>query len=368
MAVGTIHGFARRLLRDHALEAGIDPDAEILDEQEASLRRTEAARATVLAAIDAGRAETQRLVATYGVGGLRPGLADAIANVMRERATLGDTEPFRHAPDATAEALALRSALLDSADALLEAAPEVATASGKRAMERLRDARARFRVNPREWPAIAPLGPAELAAAEELAAILRGWRAGKSDSGRARALKSDLALACERFAPVAAEAMALPQLREVCALVTAAEERHRAGKRRDRVLDFDDLLVRMRDLLRAPGGTRDELRRRFRAVLVDEYQDVNRVQQEILDLLTGEEQAAAGEPAPRPLLVAVGDLKQSIYRFRGADVSVFRGVVERFRGGRVEGRVLHLVENHRSSPAILELVNTVFSRCMQPPA
>jgi ATP-dependent exoDNAse (exonuclease V) beta subunit len=95
---------------------------------------------------------------------------------------------------------------------------------------------------------------------------------------------------------------------------------------------------------------------------VDEYQDVNPVQQAIFDLV-----AAEGRPASGPLLVAVGDRKQSIYGFRGADVAVFQDLLRRFRAAP-GARVLDLATNHRSSPPVLEVVNAVFARCMQPPA
>ncbi|HEY6098791.1 MAG TPA: 3'-5' exonuclease, partial [Anaeromyxobacter sp.] len=87
-------------------------------------------------------------------------------------------------------------------------------------------------------------------------------------------------------------------------------------------------------------------------------QDVNPLQQRIFELLAG-----PGTPAG-PLLVAVGDLKQSIYRFRGADVSVFARLVRSFGAGA--GRVLHLSRNHRSAPALLDLVNEVSSRSFRP--
>ncbi len=148
-----------------------------------------------------------------------------------------------------------------------------------------------------------------------------------------------------------------------------AEARYAARKRAERVVDFDDLLVLARDLLARDGALRAELRRRFRAVLVDEYQDVNALQQQLLDLLAAPGEAGAGGDAAGgavPILVAVGDLKQSIYRFRGADVAVFARLVRRLGAG--EGRVLHLSENHRSAPAVLDLVNEVSARAMVPPA
>jgi ATP-dependent exoDNAse (exonuclease V) beta subunit len=140
-------------------------------------------------------------------------------------------------------------------------------------------------------------------------------------------------------------------------------------------VDFDDLLVLARDLLREDALLRAELRGRLRALLVDEYQDVNPVQQEVFGLLAGGAAEASGgtqpPPAPvppggvGPVLVAVGDLKQSIYRFRGADVAVFARLLRGFDAGA--GRVLHLSDNHRSAPAVLELVNAVFERAFRPP-
>jgi ATP-dependent exoDNAse (exonuclease V) beta subunit len=86
------------------------------------------------------------------------------------------------------------------------------------------------------------------------------------------------------------------------------------------------------------------------------------VQQAIFELLTAPSQ---GLP-DGPIAVAVGDLKQSIYGFRGADVGVFAGVVERLGAGA--GRVLHLTDNHRSAPAVVELVNRLSTAALQPPA
>ncbi len=356
MAIGTIHGFARRLLREHALEAGLDPNLEVLDEETSRAWRREAARGAVVEALDAGRPEARVLAAAHGAGGRLAGLADVVAEIARERATHGETQPIRPAPDAFEEAVAARAEARLAAEALLARRGEVRTASGVQAMGRLADAVARL--EELDWGG--PLRAETLGRAADLAIAARGWRVGRSDGDGARALKDDLVRCWEAFRLLAAEALAAPQKQELCALVAQAEARYAARKLAARALDFDDLLVRARDLLQADVGLRAELRGRLRALLVDEYQDVNGVQQEIFELLAGE-----GGDFPSPVLVAVGDLKQSIYLFRGADVAVFSGVIDRFAGGP-PARVLHLALNHRSSPAVLELVNEVFSRCMQP--
>ena len=367
MAIGTIHGFAGRLLREHALEAGLDPEFEVLDEETSHAWLREAARAALVAALDAGRPDAQLLAAAHGTGGRRAGLADVVADVVRARSTNGDPEPIRPAPDRPEAALEARAQAFGAAEALLQLRSAAPTGSGARALELL--AEAAGRIDPADRAG--PLRPEALERVAALADAVRGWRLGAA-SDEMRDRKRDLVVACEAFQASAAEVLASPQTREMCALVADAEARYREHKRRERALDFDDLLIRARDLLRANAGLRAELRARLRALLVDEYQDVNSVQQEIFELLAGERE---GEPGP--WLVAVGDLKQSIYRFRGADVAVFRGVIERFARpggedraaspeGRAAPRVVHLAQNHRSSPDVLDVVNEVFARCMQP--
>lgn len=116
-------------------------------------------------------------------------------------------------------------------------------------------------------------------------------------------------------------------------------------------VDFDRMIVATRDLLRDDPGVRRTLRRRVRALVVDEFQDVDPVQREIAYLLGGVDDAAPD--ATR--LMLVGDPKQSIYRFRRADVSVWNEVQHAFEDqGR--GRVVSLAENFRSVAPVLAFV------------
>jgi ATP-dependent helicase/nuclease subunit A len=117
------------------------------------------------------------------------------------------------------------------------------------------------------------------------------------------------------------------------------------------LLDFLDLLLKARDALRDRESLRRYFRERFRALIIDEFQDTDPVQVQIAALLAGE--VAGG-------LVVVGDAKQSIYRFRRAEVALFRRLSEEARGKRGSA-VLHLTQNFRSRPSILRFVNRVFS-------
>jgi ATP-dependent helicase/nuclease subunit A len=126
--------------------------------------------------------------------------------------------------------------------------------------------------------------------------------------------------------------------------------RYEEKKRQAGVLDFVDLLVRARDALRDRESVRAHARERFRYVLIDEFQDTDPLQVEIAELLAG------GAPGR---LVVVGDAKQSIYRFRRADVALFARLAAQART-RPGHAVLRLRQNFRSRSAVLAFVNRAF--------
>jgi ATP-dependent helicase/nuclease subunit A len=140
--------------------------------------------------------------------------------------------------------------------------------------------------------------------------------------------------------------------------ITAAA--FRAKKRFLNALDFDDLLLGTRDLLKEHPEIRDHYQRHFDVLLIDEFQDTDEVQAEIITLLA-EDRESPGLLAPGKLMI-VGDPKQSIYRFRRARVTVFFRMLGRIveEGGIVE----HLQENHRSAPPIAEFSNRLSEMMM----
>lgn len=117
-------------------------------------------------------------------------------------------------------------------------------------------------------------------------------------------------------------------------------------------LDFDRMIVWTRDLLKHDEAVRRTLQRRIRTLIVDEFQDVDPAQREIAYLLGAPEE---GRPDTTRLML-VGDPKQSIYRFRRADVTVWRGVEEDFEGRKL-GQLVTLEENFRSVPGIVGFVD-----------
>jgi ATP-dependent exoDNAse (exonuclease V) beta subunit len=146
----------------------------------------------------------------------------------------------------------------------------------------------------------------------------------------------------------------LPHVERFVARYT--RERRQAGK-----ADFDDLLFWARDLLRDSEAARRYFRRRFRAVLIDEFQDTDPVQAELALLLTSDEEPGEDwrklKPAPGRLTV-VGDPKQSIYRFRRADI----GVYDLVQSGALADRQERISTNFRSNPQLLAALNAAFDR------
>lgn len=148
--------------------------------------------------------------------------------------------------------------------------------------------------------------------------------------------------------PVAAVlAEEYPWFEGLAEAVEALRRAYEARKLADRVMDFDDLLVLWHRLLRDHADVRELYQRRFQFVLVDEYQDTNKLQAEIIDLLA----------ARHHNIMAVGDDAQSIYSWRGAD---FRNILDFPR--RHPTAVVYKIEtNYRSTPEILALANAAIA-------
>jgi len=124
-------------------------------------------------------------------------------------------------------------------------------------------------------------------------------------------------------------------------------------------LDFDDLIMTTVHLLEAFPDVRERYRRRFRHVLVDEYQDTNHAQYALVRQLCGVGEASSEAPVvDPPELMVVGDSDQSIYAFRGADIRNILGFESDFPGART----ILLEQNYRSTQTILSAANAVITK------
>jgi ATP-dependent helicase/nuclease subunit A len=364
--ISTIHAFCAALLRQNAVEAGLDPRFDVLEEVLSVNLEAEALNSCLqrlLTAQTEPGEDLRQLVLLYG---WRP-VVEAVRHLLRSRdetrwrSWLG--APAAQAADQWREygrqellprhiahllsarppvtrclGLLRRSpaplgVMADNVRRLLEELPRLAEAPDlAAAVTEFHELAKVGAIGKKAWPDPVVYEPIK-AAFEKLRAELKSWNLACFEA-TAEALQEAVAVG-RRLLRVAGEAVAV----------------YRERKRAHGVVDFQDLLTSTRDLLRDHPAVCARLRQRYRFLLIDELQDTDPVQMELVDLLCG-----PGLTAGK--LFAVGDANQSIYRFRGADVHLFQGLRKQMTD---EGRQ-ELTRNYRSQPAILQFANALF-RC-----
>jgi ATP-dependent helicase/nuclease subunit A len=133
-------------------------------------------------------------------------------------------------------------------------------------------------------------------------------------------------------------------------LLARVDRCYAALKQESGLLDFTDQQLLARDLLRGYPDLAAEVRQGIRYLLVDEFQDTNSLQMELVNLLTGDDYRDGR-------LMVVGDVKQSIYRFRGAEADLLRTLAQQFR--EKQGKLISLTQNYRSNHMIIKFVNQI---------
>ena len=361
--IGTIHSFCARVLRTQPLAAGLDPRFDVLDEPAA----TRIAATAFEDALNAwGRsAAAIDLAASYG-----PALRDLVLGAYASLRARGHARPRlaipgeKPPPDPAALLAAAEAALAD----LKLAGAGVRVCAARDALEACRALLApRASGTPSPGAAATPgpgsAGPPSLAAAGTPSPVSGGASASAGAAPRVpfpgelgaaelkRGAKALESAACEAYRDAWAayraacgEHHARSALQLIDRLLDRFGELYEAAKAARAAVDFEDLELRTRDLLVDPA-TRRRWAERFSLIMVDEFQDTNGVQLEILEALE------------RDNLFAVGDEFQSIYRFRHADVGIFRGRAETLGADRVRG----LAVNFRSREELLDVLNAAFS-------
>jgi ATP-dependent helicase/nuclease subunit A len=307
--ISTIHGFCLRLLKSHPFAAGLDPRFRVLDESQARVLRGEAFASELASFCAPEQPERLQLLATYGASGLRRMLTQVY-------------ETLRSAGRELVLELGERPGLTERLDELRDAASCLADdSSATDAQRAAATAALELDVRPE---ALADLG--------ELRA--RGERAATFEEARKAVEQAALDELAARDRELLQE------------LLAGFAEAYAGAKDRESALDFEDLQLRARELLRGDEAIRTREQLRFRSIMVDEFQDTNRLQCELVELLAG--------GAVDKEVFFVGDEFQSIYGFRHADVKVFR---ERRAAA---ANLLALSQNYRSRPEVLAVVNELF--------
>ena len=308
--ISTIHGFCLRLLKSHPFAAGLDPRFRVLDDSQGRVVRGESFEAALNQFCAGDHPARLQLLATYGAAGLRRMLTTVY-------------ETLRSAGRDLELELGQRADLQVRLDELAVAAR--CLAADRSARDAARTA------------ATQALALAEAPAHPERLLDLSGLRA----RGESAASYEEARKAIEQ---AALDELALRDRELLQELLRLFGDHYAAAKDRESALDFEDLQLRARDLLRDDDALREREQLRFRSIMVDEFQDTNRLQCQLVDLLTGDGTER----------FFVGDEFQSIYGFRHADVEVFR---ERRAGA---GTLLPLTRNYRSRPEVLSVVNQLF--------
>ena len=347
--LSTLHGFAHQLLVEHPLAAGLPPRFDVVDDIEAGIAFEQ--RWADFVDVLMGDPEMEATLLTAFALGLRLDDLRAVAHAFHEhhdRIAGGRVDPLPvPALDLEPVLTPLRAALeltdqcLDDGDALAEHLERLAyelevLEAAADDLDRL-DLLARLPALHRKlgrkanWRCDIDEIRECLAAAQTAAEEIR--------TGLRRAVVTTLVGRVHEF------------------VLTLATERRRDGR-----LEFHDLLVLARELLRNRADVRDELARRFAVLLVDEFQDTDPIQIEIAVLVATRDPDAGTKPwhevAVEPgRLFLVGDPKQSIYRFRRADLGLYQRVERELHDG-----LRHLVQNFRSVPGIVDWVNHVFEQ------
>lgn len=361
VAIQTIHSFALSMLREQPLEIGLPPVIEPLDDIQAAVEFDNrwsdwfAERIESDTALAPALGITQRLGPRNPIDLLRqlardlgelhqhlqPGM---FASGVRQLPTIATTR----LAETLAHAIEIVDAAPDPDDKMCayindQVAPEI------RSMLSLAGSSGDLPASDfAEWPTLKPKGKGSKAK----------W---------ARATGGEAALERLRYMLETLQAeidRALEALRQdtLATLLTAATDfalEYSQARRRQGRLTFHDQLVLANSLLQQSADARERLRERFKFILVDEFQDTDPLQIELLRHLASTENGDGLRPGS---LFIVGDPKQSIYRFRGADPvssGSFSAQVA------ASGDTLPLSENHRSLPGILKWVNTVFSGWMK---
>lgn len=353
--ISTLHAFAQRVLAEFPVEAGLPPGFEVLDDIQATIDFAE--RWSQFLDQLFADPDRHRALTVAGALGLRTSRLEELARLVHDdwdrlaAQRLPAIEPVPTLDPAAA--LRALDAAVEHASECREPADRLLAHLGVVAgfRDRLRAA------GPDEGAALDVL--AERPAVSSSAGQKPNW----PDKTRVVDALREADAAVEALVASVVEPTVVQLLHSVCGFVRAAvDERRRRGR-----LEFHDLLVLARDLVRDDAAVRAALHDRYRHLLLDEFQDTDPLQIELAVLVATDAPDAGARPwwtcpVPPGRLFVVGDPKQSIYRFRRADIELYHRVRDHF------GERLTLTTNFRSRPAVIEFVNAVFATLLGPGA
>lgn len=350
--IGTIHSFYARILRSFPVEAGIDPGFRVLEEMEASMLLNDALASLFPGAARGEDPNLKVLAVILGAdaleeeGGLAQQLRNTYQTLMNRGIPLEEarlTDKYKSIP----EWQQCRDKFLEIVGGEAELAASLAEKDQPEMARRRR--------------ALVAAGRALSEVQEPRSLLALYWDLlplTQLKGGRTKGHREFVNGAVHQLRLLLTGALA-PLLGEATlALLVDLDREYRRRKARVGGLDFSDLQLTVWRLLQDNPRVLEKLRRRYRTYMIDEFQDTDRLQYRIITMLVEEE----GEIPPGRLFV-VGDEKQSIYRFRGAEVRVFDQARQRLTRDNPQ-REKRITCNYRSRKPLIDLVNGLFSQLM----
>ena len=381
LTIGTIHSFARDVLTSYPVEAGLDPGFTVLDRPHADALFDEELDAWLRDRLQYGASGDVivGMVRTFGPRAL---------TLVRTLATELRRHPTATPPEGGSLATAAAGVVQAAGDVMRrEDVVGYATPTHRRHVARLDplvhdEAFVRGDV----WRVMHALMDAHRvyftvvkngASYGRKKVVTKGeWQdAGKQHGRRPAERDADHAHVAEAYAALSDAFVTLAYaasdhlVGRIATEVETLQLRYERAKAMRAALDFDDLLRRARDLVTERGDVRAELGQRFRVVLIDEFQDTDAMQAEIVWRITSDEDAEDWRTLPaRPgARFVVGDPKQSIYRFRGADVWIYTHLRDHIASAP-DGLRLAITTNFRSAASLLTFVNETYAAPMEGPS
>jgi ATP-dependent helicase/nuclease subunit A len=366
-AIGTLHAFAQRLLTEHPVEAGLPPRVEVLDEVSSSVAfetRWSSFRDELLA-----DSALERSVLLLLAAGVKPTALQYLAQAFDDNWDLVQERVPAHAPDPPPVHRLVDGALSAIRDVCAEPCRDPDDKL-RLHLDEIADRMRELQTIEDELDFLEAIGQQ---ANPQLPSFKVGGKGKKNSWGcdlvefrfRIREAGEGLAAVCAEVANACAHRLG--------SAIRAFTLKSARARQREGQLEFHDLLVLARALLRDPDhgpAVRATLHERYDRLLLDEFQDTDPIQIELAVRIAAADprSAAAGterwdrvDVAPGHLFV-VGDPKQSIYRFRRADIATFLRAAERF--GAEGGGVVELTANFRTVKPIIDWVNHTFAALM----
>jgi ATP-dependent helicase/nuclease subunit A len=361
---GTIHSFCAHLLRERPVEAGVSPGFTELDEVEDTRLRRQSWRDYRSQLKSAGDPLILEMLAI----GARPADLDSAFDTVclyEEVEFPGGTASVPDAKVAWAALETFWKALEKKLPSRIDSATTCTT------QQRARTFRRRWGVAERNRSKAQTLVPLLETWNSEPKVVQKWWAEGAAEKKRIAAEITDLhgTFRANTVQPFI-KAWRQYVYRLSVELLSRARAYAAAERRRLNTLNYGDLLQLAARVLRENGDVRRALAEKYRWLFVDEFQDTDPVQAEIMFLLAadGSRESGTGSRADwrtvdlRPgALFVVGDPKQSIYRFRRADIDIYNEVRARLEA-MPNGKVVSLTSNFRSAAVLCELANDVFSK------